>query len=114
SHTGTLGGMYSMMMLMPDRKSGFVFMISGNGGRARTVLGTSLMRLFTMPMDEMDFEGIADAIYGDGSAPAAAGDANALPDIEDRTPVTPADMAQWLDRKSTRLNSSHVKISYAV
>ncbi len=96
SHTGTLGGMYSMMMLMPDRKSGFVFMISGNGGRARTVLGTSLMRLFTMPMDEMGFEDIANAIYGDGSAPSAAEAGPKLPDIGERKPVAPADMRQWL------------------
>ena len=47
SHTGTLGGMYSMMMLLPDRKSGFVFMINGDGGNARTVLGQVLLKLFT-------------------------------------------------------------------
>src|SRR5690606_40991790 len=42
------------------------------------------------------------------------------PDISRRVPVSPAATlpaydATWpLDRKSTRLNSSHVKISYAV
>src|SRR3546814_9587948 len=54
SHTGTLGGMYSMMMLLPDRKSGFVFMINGAGSRARTVLGTTLAKLFTLPADERE------------------------------------------------------------
>ncbi|HET6805809.1 MAG TPA: serine hydrolase domain-containing protein, partial [Frateuria sp.] len=38
-HTGTLGGMYSMLALLPDRKSGFVFMINGEAEDARTVLG---------------------------------------------------------------------------
>ena len=96
SHTGTLGGMYSMMMLLPDRRSGFVFMINGNGGRARTVLAASLTRLFTMPMDEMGFEDIADAIYGDGAAPETAEEGPRLPDIATRTPVSPAAMQQWL------------------
>ena len=45
SHTGTLGGMYSMMMLVPDRKSGFVFMINGDGSNARTVLALSLIHI---------------------------------------------------------------------
>ena len=96
SHTGTLGGMYSMMMLLPDRKSGFVFMINGNGSRARTVLGKSLVRLFTRPGDEIGFREIADAIYGDGSAPAADTGDDGLPDIAARKPVSPAEMQPWL------------------
>jgi microsomal dipeptidase-like Zn-dependent dipeptidase len=35
SHTGTLGGMYSAVNLLPEKRSGFVFMINGEGSRAR-------------------------------------------------------------------------------
>src|SRR3989442_4347435 len=34
--------------------------------------------------------------------------------LEQKLPTTPEAMKQTLDRKSTRLNSSHVRISYAV
>ena len=98
SHTGTLGGMYSMMMLLPDRKSGFVFMINGSGSRARTVLGTSLVKLFTLPMDERGFNDFADEIYGPVGAPEAAksDDGPRIPDIAARTPVAAAAMEPWL------------------
>ena len=99
SHTGTLGGMYSMMMLVPGSKSGFVFMINGAGSRARTVLGTALTKLFTAPMDERGFDDFADAIYGPRDAPAtaeAADAAPALPDPAARKPVSAAEMKEWL------------------
>ena len=34
SHTGTLSGMYSVMTLLPDKRSGFVVLINGDGGRS--------------------------------------------------------------------------------
>ena len=49
SHTGTLNGMYSALTLLPEKQAGFVFMINGEGSRARTVLIESLTRLFTAP-----------------------------------------------------------------
>src|SRR5690606_40826449 len=42
-----------------------------------------------------------------------AGKSSAAPDAETVAEVE-VDSARWVDRKSTRLNSSHVKISYAV
>ena len=94
SHTGTLGGMYSMMLLLPDRKSGFVFMINGQGGAARTVLGTVLLKLFTAPGRSLGVAGYADDLARP-AAPAAAPRA-ALADISRRVPVSAADMGQWL------------------
>jgi CubicO group peptidase (beta-lactamase class C family) len=47
SHTGTLGGMYSAFTLLPEKRSGFVFMINGEGSRARTVLNEALVKQFT-------------------------------------------------------------------
>src|SRR5690606_27271333 len=99
SHTGTLGGMYSMMMLVPTSKPGFVFMINGAGSRARTVLGTALTKLFTAPMDERGFDDFADGIYGPRDAPAAAeaaGKTPALPDPAARKPVSADDVKAWL------------------
>ena len=49
AHTGTLSGTYSAVTLLPEKKSGFVFMINGEGSEARTVLNEVLVKLFTAP-----------------------------------------------------------------
>jgi CubicO group peptidase (beta-lactamase class C family) len=93
SHTGTLGGMYSMMMLLPDRNSGFVFMINGEAGNARTVLGEVLLKLFTAPEKSLGVDGYADAL----TKPAtSASHSPALPTIAQRSAVQPAQMQAWL------------------
>ena len=94
SHTGTLGGMYSMMMLLPDRRSGFVFMINGEGGNARTVLGEVLLKLFTAPGKSLGVAGYADELAKPPAAAAAK--KPVLPDIAARTPVAPAQVRDWL------------------
>ncbi len=93
SHTGTLGGMYSMMMLLPDRRSGFVFMINGDGGSARTVLGTALLKLFTAAEKSLGVAGYADAL---AMPPPAAAPKPALPDIARRQPVSASELREWL------------------
>ena len=35
--------------LLPEKRSGFVFMINGEGSRARTVLNEALVKQFTAP-----------------------------------------------------------------
>ena len=95
SHTGTLGGMYSMMMLVPDRKSGFVLMINGDGDRARTVLGEVLLKLFTAPEKSLGVAGYADELAKPTSTPASAPKPQ-LPDIAARKPVTPSQLRKWL------------------
>ena len=97
SHTGTLGGMYSMMMLLPDRKSGFVFMINGDGDRARTVLSATLLKLFTAPEKSLGVAGYADEL----AKPPATSVATAkptLPDASKRKSVKPAQLHDWLGR----------------
>jgi CubicO group peptidase (beta-lactamase class C family) len=98
SHTGTLGGMYSMMMLLPDRKSGFVFMTNGNGGTARTVLGEILVKLFTRPGDTRTVDDFADDLARPSpAAPAAAASAApVVPDVATRIPVAASELAPWL------------------
>jgi len=44
SHTGTLSGMYSVLTLLPDRRSGFVMMTNGAGDEARTVLTEVMLK----------------------------------------------------------------------
>jgi CubicO group peptidase (beta-lactamase class C family) len=49
AHTGTLAGMFSAVTLLPEKNSGFVFMINGEGSEARIVLNELLVKLFTAP-----------------------------------------------------------------
>ena len=92
SHTGTLSGMYSMMMLLPDRRSGFVMLINGDADEARTVLGEVLLKQFTAPESNPTIAGYAARIAAE---PADADDAS-RPDTSARVPATPTDLASRL------------------
>lgn len=69
SHTGTLSGMYSALTLLPDRRSGFVLLINGEGGAARTVLAETLLKHFTAPGEKHTAGEYADAIATETKAP---------------------------------------------
>ncbi len=45
AHTGTLSGMYSAVSLLPELDTGFVILVNGDAGEARTVLEQSLSKL---------------------------------------------------------------------
>ncbi|MEP6899731.1 MAG: serine hydrolase [Rhodanobacter sp.] len=92
SHTGTLGGMYSALTLLPDRKSGFVFMINGEGEEARTVLIEMLTKHFTAPDEKRDVKWYADAL--EQAAKQATGKSSA-PDTSAQQPATAASMVPW-------------------
>ena len=49
SHTGTLSGMYSALVLLPEKRVGIVFLTNGNADEARTVLTQVLTKHFTDP-----------------------------------------------------------------
>lgn len=49
AHTGTLAGMYSAIVLLPEKKMGFVILINGDGSEARTVLSTVLVKQLIAP-----------------------------------------------------------------
>jgi hypothetical protein len=69
-------------------------MINGDGGNARTVLGTALLKLFTAPDKSLGVDGYADALARpatDGGTPKAP-----LPDVARRVPATPAQLRGWL------------------
>jgi CubicO group peptidase (beta-lactamase class C family) len=86
SHTGTLSGMYSMMMLLPDRRSGFVLMTNGEGSEARTVLGEVLLKTFTDPADTRGIAGYAALVAREDAAPQRS----RAPDTSARRAAQPA------------------------
>jgi hypothetical protein len=62
AHTGTLTGMYSAIVLLPERKIGFVLLINGDGADARTVLSEVLVKHFTAPRAARPLKFYADEI----------------------------------------------------
>jgi hypothetical protein len=46
AHTGTLAGMYSVLSLLPEARSGWVVLINGDGSAARVVLNQVLLDHF--------------------------------------------------------------------
>ncbi|GFE82118.1 hypothetical protein GCM10011487_41180 [Steroidobacter agaridevorans] len=91
AHTGTLAGMFSAVNLFPDRKAGFVFMINGDGSKARTVLNTALAKLIIAPDKLRSIDGYASELESnDGAATSQP------PDTASRTPETLESMAPWL------------------
>ncbi len=62
AHTGTLAGMYSSVILLPDRKVGIVVLINGEGEDARAVLGEVLTKHYTAPAQKVDVAYYAEAI----------------------------------------------------
>ena len=92
SHTGSLGGMYSALSLLPDLRSGFVMLTNGEGSEARTVLSEVLLKHFTAPGAGRSAAEYADELAGESAAqlrPDALSTAS-------RQPVTPAQMPAWL------------------
>jgi CubicO group peptidase (beta-lactamase class C family) len=92
SHTGTLSGMYSAMVLLPDMKSGFVLMTNGLGDDARTVLTEVLLKYFTAPGNARDVASYADELARDAAAPSHS----RAPDVSARVPATKAGLQPWL------------------
>ncbi len=88
SHTGTLSGMYSVMMLLPDRRSGFVMLTNGNGAAARSVLTEALLKRFTAPGQGKPVAALADELARESARPAH----NRAPDTSARVAATPAQM----------------------
>jgi CubicO group peptidase (beta-lactamase class C family) len=88
SHTGTLSGMYSVMLLLPDRRSGFVMLINGEGSEARTVGTEVLLKAFTSPEDPRRVADYAADLARDAAAPSRS----RVPDTSTRVAVEPERM----------------------
>ena len=89
SHTGTLSGMYSVMTLLPDKRSGFVVLMNGDGDEARTVLNEVLVKHFTAPGQAGTVVEYAARIAAEPASP----DSKPVPDTSSRVPATAADLA---------------------
>ncbi|WP_255323020.1 serine hydrolase [Lysobacter sp. K5869] len=89
SHTGTLMGMYSLTALLPERKAGFVVLINGDAGDARSVFDQALTQHYTRPRGERGVAWYADAIEREAQAPAA----NRAPDTSERVPAAAAELS---------------------
>jgi hypothetical protein len=92
SHTGTLSGMYSATMLLPFRKSGFVFLINADADEARTVLIEVLTKQFTAPEKARSVADYADEVSRDEHQQHAS----RVPDTSSRKPATAADLKDTL------------------
>ena len=92
SHTGTLSGMYSATMLLPFRKSGFVFLINADADDARTVLIEILTKQFTAPDKARSVADYADELEREEKQHHAA----RVPDTSSRKPASPADLKNEL------------------
>ena len=88
SHTGTLSGMYSAMVLLPLRKSGFVFLINADADAARSVLIEMLTKHFTAPAKTRSVASYADELEQEEHQQHTSH----VPDTSSRKPATAADL----------------------
>jgi len=96
AHTGTLAGMYSSVILLPDRKTGIVILINGEGEAARTALGQALTKRFTRPGDaSLTVAHYADALAADKVAERATQD---IADTRGRQPAAAQALGARLGR----------------
>lgn len=96
SHTGTLAGMYSAVVLLPEKNAGFVILINGDADEARTVLTQVLVKHFTAPGERHTVAQYADLLAKERT------DGETQPDpvaaARDRSAVAAAELAAWLGR----------------
>jgi CubicO group peptidase (beta-lactamase class C family) len=92
SHTGTLMGMYSLVTLLPDQRSGFVVLINGDAGDARSVFDQLLTQHYTAADSSRDAAWFMDAIAREAQAPAR----NRAPDTSARKSVESAELIAYL------------------
>jgi CubicO group peptidase (beta-lactamase class C family) len=92
SHTGTLMGMYSLVTLLPDKRSGFVVLINGGAGDARSVFDQVLTQHFTAPDSSRDAAWYMDAIAREEQAPAR----NRAPDTSARKSLKSGELTAYL------------------
>ncbi|HYG08050.1 MAG TPA: serine hydrolase [Stenotrophomonas sp.] len=86
AHTGTLMGMYSSLVLLPDRRSGFVILINGEGEAARTALGQALQTRLLGADPGLDVLHYASALEREAAQPRPP--AARKPDTSARQPLT--------------------------
>jgi CubicO group peptidase (beta-lactamase class C family) len=93
AHTGTLAGMYSALTLLPETRSGFVFLINGDAGEARVVLTAALIKQFTEPKAALPVAHYAEVLARDGQEEVNSAP---LPDTSSRVPARTENFAERL------------------
>jgi len=96
AHTGTLGGMYSALNLLPEKRAGFVFMINGEGSRARTVLNEALVKQFTAPGGALPASWYIEQLKAADQTSASAGSAHLR--LPMRQLASASTVTAWLGR----------------
>ncbi len=98
AHTGTLMGMYSSVILLPEKRDGIVILTNGEGENARIALGEVLTKRFTAPGAKVDVAFYAkDLEQPVESAPAPnAPRASRVPDTSSRVAATTGDAKDLL------------------
>jgi CubicO group peptidase (beta-lactamase class C family) len=92
AHTGTLAGMYSSVILLPDQRAGIVILINGEGEAARTVLGQVLTKQLTAPSTSATVAHYAGLLEQERTGQQAA---KPKPDTRHRTPASVTSLAAW-------------------
>lgn len=92
AHTGTLAGMFSAVTLLPQKRTGFVFMINGDAGEARTVLTQLLTKHFTDPSDRRTVKDYVAELAADATTDTSP----KAPDVSVRRPATVAELTPVL------------------
>lgn len=98
SHTGTLSGMFSSVVLLPQKNVGIVFMSNGSAGEARTTLTQALTKKFTASEPQRhSVTYYATLLEQARAATAAKEEAGAYAPVS-RDPVSPGEMQDVLGR----------------
>lgn len=95
AHTGSLAGMYSSVILLPDRKVGIVILTNGEGDEARVVLGQVLAKHYTAPEQTVTVAYYAESLAREK---AAEKEKQTIADTSARKPANPDEFQRWLGR----------------
>jgi CubicO group peptidase (beta-lactamase class C family) len=89
--------MYSALNLLPAKRSGFVFMINGEGSRARAVLNAALVKQFTARVNAPSAASYIEELKAEDQSPAStSGPAHMK--LPMRQLASPAFLKRWLGR----------------
>lgn len=94
AHTGTLLGMYTSLVLLPDQRNGFILMINCECDDARTALTQALVKHYTAPGKGLDVDYYAALL--EKAQPASAGVPSPKTVPPKRATATPAALEKWL------------------
>lgn len=93
AHTGTLMGMYTSLVLLPDKRNGFILMTNGEAEDARTTLTQALVKHYTAPGQGLGVDHYATLIE-QARQPVATGGSTKPKQAAARV-ATPGELKQW-------------------